>query len=84
MGFRRDKDPNEARNGFDAYRDHRRKVRVGQALMAVGVVVAAVHVFLHLAASPSGTTDLIAGYPAAGVVFLIGAVLAGRAEPKRR
>ena len=66
------------------YRNHRRKVRAGQVLMGVGIMVAAVHAFQHLATSPSGLVDLVAGYPAAGVVFLVGAVLAGRAEPKRR
>lgn len=66
------------------YRNHRRKVRIGQVLMAVGIVVAAVHAFQHLATSPSGFIDLVAGYPMAGLVFLAGAMLAGRAEPKRR
>ena len=66
------------------YRNHRRKVRVGQVLMGVGIAVAAVHAFQHLAASPSGLVDLVAGYPAAGLLFIVGAVLAGRAEPKRR
>ena len=77
----------EPRNGSDRfaeYRSHRRKVRAGQALMAVGLVVAAVHMFQHLASSPSGMVDLVAGYPMAGAIFLVGAVLAGRAEPKRR
>ena len=77
----------EPRNGpdrFQEYRSHRRKVRAGQALMAVGIVIAAVHALQHLATSPSGFVDLVAGYPAAGLIFLVGAVLAGRAEPKRR
>lgn len=69
---------------FAEYRSHRRKVRAGQALMAVGLVIAAVHMFQHLATSPSGLVDLVAGYPMAGVIFLVGAILAGRAEPKRR
>lgn len=72
------------RDAVAEYRSHRRKVRGGQALMAVGVVVAAVHAFQHLADSPSGLVDLVAGYPAAGLIFMTGAVLAGRAEPKRR
>lgn len=77
----------EARGAPDRlaeYRSHRRKVRIGQVLMAVGVAIAAVHAFQHLATSPSGMVDLLAGYPMAGMVFLLGAVLAGRAEPKRR
>ena len=84
MRIRRGRDSTQARDNFGAYRDHRRKVRAGQALMAVGVVVAVVHAYQHLASSPSGIIDLLAGYPAAGVVFMIGAILAGRAEPKRR
>ena len=84
MRFRRTRDSASVRDGFSAYRDHRRKVRAGQILMAIGVVVAAIHAFQHLAGSPSGATDLLAGYPAAGGIFMIGAILAGRAEPKRR
>ncbi len=68
----------------NAYVKPRRLVRLGQALMAVAALVAAVHLAQHLASSPSGVTDLVAGYPAAGVVFIVGAVLAGRAEPRSR
>lgn len=67
-----------------AYVKHRRLVRLGQAFMAVAALVAVVHLAQHLASSPSGFADLVAGYPAAGVVFIVGAVLAGRAEPRSR
>jgi hypothetical protein len=46
--------------------------------------MAAVHLVAHLTSSPSGTVDLLAGYPMAAVLFLVGAVLAGRADPTRR
>ncbi|WP_404352184.1 hypothetical protein LG324_04455 [Phycicoccus jejuensis] len=66
------------------YRRHRRLVLAGKVLMGVAAVVAIVHVGAHLTSSPSGLVDLVAGYPAAGAVFVIGAVLAGRAEPGTR
>lgn len=69
-------------DGVDAYRRHRQFVRLGQVLMMVGVAIAAVHAVMHLLASPSGWTDLVAGYPMGGVLFLVGAVLAGQNEPK--
>ncbi|MEO7421061.1 MAG: hypothetical protein ABIU87_01540 [Ornithinibacter sp.] len=68
----------------EAYRAHRRWVRAGQVAMGLALVIAGVHVVAHLTASPSGLTDLVAGYPAAGVLFLVGAMLAGRADPAAR
>ncbi|MEO5610380.1 MAG: hypothetical protein ABIQ61_09075 [Ornithinibacter sp.] len=67
-----------------AYEKHRRLVLLGQVLMAVGVLVAVVHLVLHLVTSPSGFMDLAAGYPAAGAIFLAGAMLAGRSDPGTR
>lgn len=64
------------------WRRHRRLVRLGQALMLVGLVIAAVHAVMHMAGNPSGWTDLTVGYPTAAVVAFAGAILAGRAEPK--
>ncbi|EWT07754.1 hypothetical protein N864_23630 [Intrasporangium chromatireducens Q5-1] len=69
---------------FAAYSRYRRRVRLGQALMVVGGVIAAVHLVMHLAGSPSGWTDLAAGYPIAGLIFLAGVWLAGQTEPKRK
>lgn len=66
------------------YRRYRRRVRLGQALMAVGGTIAAVHLVMHLAGSPSGWTDLAAGYPLAGLIFVAGVWLAGQIEPKRK
>ena len=69
---------------FAAYNRYRRRVRVGQVLMVVGGIVAVVHLVMHLGGSPSGWTDLAAGYPVAVVMFMAGAVLAGQNEPKRK
>lgn len=62
-------------------RRRRRLLRVGQLLMAVGVVVAVIHWFAHLGAfgaQPSALVDVLAGYPAGGVLFVAGAILAGQ------
>ncbi|NUR14799.1 MAG: hypothetical protein HOQ13_00575 [Dermatophilaceae bacterium] len=69
---------------FEAYSRYRRRVRYGQVLMVVGATIALVHLVLHLAGSPSGWTDLAAGYPVAGLVFMAGVWLAGQTEPKRK
>ena len=69
---------------FEAYSRYRRRVRYGQVLMAVGAAIALVHLVMHLAGSPSGWTDLAAGYPVAGLVFMAGVWLAGQTEPKRK
>ena len=64
-----------------AYRRKRRLVRIGQVLMAIGVVIGVVHWLAHIGTfggQPSGLTDLLAGYPAAAVVFVVGAILAGQ------
>jgi len=62
-------------------RRKRRLVRVGQVLMAVGALVVLVHLLAHLQLfgdQPSGTVDLLAGYPAGALLFLVGAILAGQ------
>lgn len=69
---------------FAAYNRYRRRVRLGQAFMVVGGIIAAVHLVLHLSGNPSGLTDLAVGYPTAGLLFLAGAWLAGQIEPKRK
>lgn len=73
-----------AADPFDAYSRYRRRVRLGQVFMVLGGVIAAVHVVMHLAGSPSGWTDITAGYPTAALVFMGGALLAGQTEPKRK
>jgi hypothetical protein len=76
------KDDPEAR-----HRRHRRLVRIGQLIMAAGALVGIWHWILHLAPAgqgPSVALDIYAGYPAAGLLILIGAVLAGRTETRKR
>ncbi|WP_218938342.1 hypothetical protein [Modestobacter altitudinis] len=66
---------------LQAYRRKRRLVRAGQVLMALGLVTAIVHWLGHIGVfggQPSGLNDLLAGYPAAAVVFFLGAILAGQ------
>ena len=70
----------DADNGASRRR-RRRLVRVGQLLMAVGVVIMVVHWLGHLGVfggQPSSLADLLVGYPAAFVVIFIGVVLAGQ------
>jgi hypothetical protein len=66
----------------DRVREYRRQQvlrRLGQVLMIVGALVALVHVGSHaFGAEPSLTVDVLAGYPMAAVVFVVGAVLIGR------
>jgi hypothetical protein len=64
-----------------SYRRKRRLIRAGQVLMVVGVIVGAVHVLAHLevfGGQPSALVDVVAGYPAAGTLFVLGAILAGQ------
>ena len=79
--------PKPAADSESHYRRHRRLVRIGQVLMAAGALVAISHWIAHLAATgqgPSITEDIFVGYPTGGVLILIGAILAGRAETKKR
>ncbi|MBE4720105.1 hypothetical protein [Pseudarthrobacter sp. AB1] len=79
--------PKKAAGAESRYRRHRRLVRIGQALMAAGALVAISHWIAHLAATgqgPSLTEDIFIGYPTGGLLILIGAVLAGRTETKKR
>lgn len=49
--------------------------------MVVGVIVGLVHLLAHLGTfggQPSGLVDLLVGYPAAGLLFLAGAIAAGQ------
>jgi hypothetical protein len=65
------------------YRRKRRIIRSGQVLMAVGVVIAVVHLLAHMEAfggQPSGFVDLVAGYPIAALIFFAGAVAAGQRQ----
>ncbi len=67
------------------YARYRRGVRTGQLVMLVAGAVAVVHLLAHFGAfgsQPTGWEDLLVGYPAAGLLFLGGAYLAGRIAPK--
>lgn len=66
-----------------AYRRKRRLVRVGQVLMALGAAIAVVHWLAHIGVfggQPSNLVDLLAGYPAAALVFILGGILAGQRQ----
>lgn len=67
------------------WRRHRLLVRLGQALMVLGALVAIVHWLAHLEAfgpeQPPGWVDLVAGYPMGGILVILGAILAGRKKP---
>lgn len=79
--------PKPAAGSGAHYRRHRRLVRIGQVLMAAGALVAISHWIAHLAPTgqgPSITEDIFIGYPTGGVLILIGAVIAGRTETKKR
>ena len=64
------------------YRRRRLYLRIGQALMAVGFIVAFIHWLAHLEAfgpaQPEGWVDLVAGYPMGVLLIIAGAVLASR------
>lgn len=69
------------------YRAHRRLVRLGQAIMLIGFLVAVTHWLAHLeafgAGQPPGWMDFAIGYPTAAILIIAGAILAGRPQPKR-
>lgn len=73
--------PDPDRDARRAYRRRRLLLRLGQALMAAGALVGAIHWAAHLAPpnqQPPGITDLLAGYPTAGILFVAGAIIAGQ------
>jgi hypothetical protein len=88
VGKRWRRPPGVSRRGENAlagYVRYRRGVRAGQLVMMVAVGVALVHMVAHFggfSAQPTGWEDLLVGYPAAGLLFLGGAYLAGRNPPK--
>lgn len=70
-----------------SYRRHRRFVRTGQVLMAAGALVAISHWVAHLepyGRAPSIAEDIFIGYPTGAALLMIGAILAGRTEPKKK
>lgn len=68
-----------------AWRRHRKLVRLGQVVMAIGALVAVVHWLAHLEVfgpgQPPGWIDLAAGYPTGALLIIAGAILAGRKNP---
>lgn len=58
-----------------------RRRRLGYALMIGAALLALEHVAAHLgafgAAAPSGLVDLVAGWPLAAVIFMVGGIFAG-------
>ncbi|MBN9152379.1 MULTISPECIES: hypothetical protein [Microbacterium] len=70
------------------WRRHRRLVRLGQIIMAVGGVVAIVHWLAHLEAfgpgQPPGWLDFAVGYPTGFLLIMAGAIIAGRKRPNAR
>lgn len=61
-----------------AYRRVRRRRAVGWVLVAVGVVMAVVHIGAHLGRLHLlGYQDLLIGYPMAAILVLAGVVLVG-------
>ncbi len=59
-------------------RKKRRLVRVGQVFMLVAVVMALSHAVMHMQARSTALLDLVAGYPMAAALAVIGAILMGR------
>ncbi|MEO5316783.1 hypothetical protein PV772_22140 [Pseudarthrobacter sp. CC12] len=77
--------PKQQNDYQSRYRRHRRLVRTGQVLMALGALVAIAHWVAHLAPTgqgPSITEDIFIGYPTGALLLLAGAVIAGRTETK--
>ncbi|PZU35981.1 MAG: hypothetical protein DI573_14555 [Microbacterium sp.] len=64
------------------YRRRRIYLRTGQVIMIGGAAVGIIHWLAHLEAfgpaQPEGWVDLVAGYPAAALLVIVGAVVASR------
>lgn len=59
------------------WKRRQRRKRLGWALMLLGAVVLATHLGWHVVANPPGIADIVAGYPAGGFIFVVGAVILG-------
>lgn len=70
------------------YRRRRRLIRIGQALMVLGVLVAGSHWIAHLAPNggqgPSIGADIFLGYPTGGLLIVVGAIMAGQTSSGKR
>jgi hypothetical protein len=63
------------------YRRRRQLIRVGQVIMVAAALLALEHVGAHLGAfggQPSIVVDLVAGWPLAALLFIIGAIFTGQ------
>lgn len=64
------------------YRRRRRNLRIGQAIMIIGALVAIIHWLMHLEAfgpgQPAGWTELVAGYPMGLLLVVAGAIVSSR------
>lgn len=81
------KNDKPSNDSVQSYRRHRRLVRVGQALMAAGALVAVGHWIAHLepyGRVPSATEDIFIGYPTGALLIMIGAIIAGRSDPTKK
>lgn len=65
-----------------AYRRRELLRKVGFALIAIGIAIALEHVAAHLGAfggrQPSALIDLTLGWPLAGIIVMVGMILAGQ------
>jgi hypothetical protein len=77
--------PSNQKPTADAWKLHGRLVLLGKVLMISGAAIALVHWLTHISVfgptQPPLWLDLAAGYPAGGLVFLVGAMFAGRSRP---
>lgn len=64
------------------YRRRQRNLRIGQAIMLIGALVAVVHWLSHLEVfgpgQPEGWIDLVAGYPMGLLLVIVGAIVSSR------
>lgn len=64
------------------YRRRARNLRIGQIIMGLGFLVAAVHWLAHLEAfgpsQPEGWVDLVAGYPMGVALLVVGAIISSK------
>lgn len=70
-----ERDPEAAR--LARVRDRRRRTIASRSLFAAGGVVALQHLGFHAAGSPSTLSDVLVGYPTAGVLIVAGAFALG-------
>ncbi|MBX9719161.1 MAG: hypothetical protein K2X36_10025 [Microbacteriaceae bacterium] len=75
-------DPQPAKKRLDDYTRRRLYLRIGQAIMVVGGVMAVIHWLTHLevfgSEQPPLLIDLAIGYPMAVLLLVLGGVVASR------